>query len=354
MSTTKTALAALFLILITPRAHALCRLNLRVAGNPPTLLWDSIPGTTSYQVQESFDNFVNSRNYFIEDASFRIDRRASAPVKIFYRVTAMLGPNVLSVAPAADGCTEAIDFTLQPDPGFRTLTRKAIVPIAGSTPGAFGGRFKTSLKLVANGPDERGRIVFHPSGATAASSDPSIAYVLSTAGETLAFDDVVAQMGRSGVGSLDIIPDADASSVVPNVEARLYNDTASGTFGTFAAAVLPVDYLQAPTLSVKIPSAPFRMNMGLRTLTDTRAKALVYGLNGRLREFRDLDWPPEYTVLGTVGQIIGMDVQPGEVVVVFFDGAAIPFYTLTENRTNDPELFVLRHTRSADVGSFVE
>ena len=101
--------------------------------------------------------------------SFRIPHRAGGDAHLTYRITALIGLNVLSVSPLADECTDVLKVTLKADPEFRALTRKSVVPIAGSAPGAFGGRFKTSLKLVANGPDERGRIVFHPSGALMAS-----------------------------------------------------------------------------------------------------------------------------------------------------------------------------------------
>jgi hypothetical protein len=334
--------------------HGACTLNVRFEENPPAVAWTPVASATTYQVQESFDNLTNSRNYFVTGTSFRIPHRAGGDVRLSYRITALIGPNVLSVSPLADACSEVFKVTLKADPEFRALVRKSVVPIAGSTAGAFGGRFKTSLRLVSNGPEERGRIVFHPAGAVATASDPSLSYSLGAAGEAIVFDDIVAQMGRTGVGSLDIVPDADASSVLPNVEARLYNDAATGTFGTFTNAVYPIDYLEPPALTFTIPSEPFRINLGLRTLTTARAKALIYGLNGRLRDFRDLEWPADYTILGTVSQILGQSVEPGEVVTILFDGAAIPFYTLTENRTNDPALFVASRTTTADTGSHVE
>jgi len=97
-----------------------------------------------------------------------------------------------------------------------------------------------------------------------------------------------------------------------------------------------------------------RVNAGLRTLTDTKANALIYGVGGRLRDFRNLAWPADYTAFGSIAQLLGVDLQPGESVSIFFDGAVIPFYTRTENRTNDPEFFIPRPASSNDVGSFIE
>ena len=54
------------------------------------------------------------------------------------------------------------------------------------------------------------------------------------------FDDVVAAMGQSGIGSLDIVPlnlfSLGDPGVLP-VETRLFNEAAEGTFGAFEAPV---------------------------------------------------------------------------------------------------------------------
>ncbi|HEX7421236.1 MAG TPA: hypothetical protein VF505_15205 [Thermoanaerobaculia bacterium] len=343
-------------VLFAPVAHAICPLNVRFTDNPPTLVWDNVSGATSYEIQESFDN-ITSRNYQTDSSPFVIQRRSSSDVKVSYIVTAILPSSILSLDATSEACRESAVMTLKSDPVFRALTRKAVIPIAGSGPGANGGHFKTALTLSATGAGERGRVIFHPAGSAARPDDPSIPYVFNEGvGQELKFDDVVAAMGQSGVGSLDIVPDEGASDVIPAVDARLYNDTTAGTFGTSAPALPPFDFLQAPTLTISVPASdsPFRVNAGLRTLTDTRAIALVYGTNGRLRTFRNLAWPADYTILGPIAQVIGVPVDPGESVSIFFEGAAIPFYTRTENRTNDPELFVGSGGKPANVGAYVE
>jgi hypothetical protein len=343
-------------VLFAPAAHAICPLNVRFTDNPPAVVWDNISGATSYEIQESFDN-VTSRNYQADSSPFVIRRRSSSDVKVSYIVTAILSSNVLSLDATSEACRESAVMTLKSDPVFRALTRKAVIPIAGSGQGANGGRFKTSLTLSATGAAERGRVIFHPAGSAARPDDPSIPYVFNEGvGQELKFDDVVAAMGQSGVGSLDIVPDEGASDVLPAIDVRLYNETTVGTFGTAAPALLPFDFLQPPTLTLSIPASDslFRVNVGVRTLTDTRATALVYGTNGHLRTFRNLAWPADYTILGTVAQVIGLAVDPGESVSIFFEGAAIPFYTRTENRTNDPDLFVGSGGKPGNVGAYVE
>ena len=350
-------LVAVLALLIAPAADAICpHLNLRYSENPPALAWDNIDIATGYQVLESFDN-TSARIFTVDSSPFLIRRRSSADVKIAYTVTAIMPLNILALGDSFEACRESTLVTLKADPAFRKLTGKAVVPIAGSGPGANGGRFKTSLKLTATAVGERGRVIFHPAGAVAGPNDPAVRYEFNDfEGQVLAFDDVVGSMGRSGVGSLDIVPAEGSTSIVPSIEARLYNDTSSGTFGTMAPALLPFDFLQAPTLTVAIPSsdAQFRVNVGLRTLTDTRGTALIYGTNGRLRDFRRLAWPADYTILAPMGQIIGTPVDAGETVSIVFDGAAIPFYTRTENRTNDPELFFPGRNKTTNVGFYVE
>lgn len=349
------AVAVLF-VLLAPATYAVCPLNLRFVDNPPTLVWDNVGGVKGYEVQESFDNFATSRNYFPDTPPFVIQRRASSTVQVKYIVTGLLSSNVLSVGPLTEGCTESIQVTLKPDAEFRALTRKAVLPIVGSGAGANGGRFKTSLKLTATDVLQAGTMIFHPAGRVGRSDDPSMRYALDVIGSVKFFDDIVAAIGQSGIGSLDIVPDEGMSDVVPNVEARLFNDTTSGTFGSTTVPVLPYDFLSAPTMELQVPPSDslFRLNAGVRALTDTHATALIYGVDGRLRDFRNLAWPANYVAFGTLPQLIGATVNPGESVTVFFDGAAIPFSTRTENRTNDPDLFIPPHTRTLAVGAFVE
>src|SRR5262245_61925366 len=87
--------------------------------------------------------------------------------------------------------------------------KKGIIPLVGSTAGLNGASFKTSLRIEAIS-DAYGKIVFHPLGQVARDDDPSIPYsfphVVSPITDYIQFDDIVAAMGQSGLGSLDIIP----------------------------------------------------------------------------------------------------------------------------------------------------
>lgn len=333
-----------------------CVLSLRFEEGE--IRWKPVAGAERYQLQESFNDFTTSRNYFTEGQSFRIDRRVTAPTKVHYRVTAEVSAllaNGSALATSLPACTATIDVDLVPDPDLRALTRRIVFPLVGSTPGAFGGRFKTYLKLTGSFPEQKGKIVFHPAGRQASDSDPSIAYVLNALGETREFDDIVAAMGQSGIGSLDIIPDEGSESFVPVAEARLYNDTAGGTFGTQEFPAFPADYLRPASLKLAAPDPRFRMNVGFRTLTDATLLVLVHGADARLRDFRELKFPAGWMQMTGAAELAGSELKAGETMTLTFTGAVVPFHTLTENRTNDPTLVVAEpRTRSLNVGAYVD
>jgi hypothetical protein len=339
-----------------PLYAAACNLNPRLAGDE--IRWDSPPGAAQFSVQELIEGvppvYLQTRLN-----SYPVERRVSASTTVRYIIIAELAPGTQSrpvgsdAVTSLDACMATLDITLDPDPEFRTMTRRAVIPVAGSTPGAFGGRFRTALELRGVG-TMRGRVVFHPAGRVASDDDPSLPY--SFAGNPiLAWDDVVAAMGQSGIGSIDIIPDEGTVDVVPQVVARLYNETPLGTFGTEAAAVLPYAYLDGPALEVPIPDARFRVNIGIRTFSETKVKVVSYGANGRLLGFRDVSFPAGWTMMTTAADLTRETLPPGASVTLLVSGAAVAFYTVTENQTNDPTLVVAPgQPFSRNVGAFVD
>jgi len=349
-------LFASFLLVSASVAEAACDLNVRVVTTPIlALAWDSVPGATSYQIQESLDGLLTSRNYFVAGQErFAITRRATGPIRVTYAVTARIASNVSSIGPRLDACTEAMTTTLPADAELRKLTRKGILPIVGSVTGAFGGQFKTSLRLTATTGQQSGRIVFHSGGSIASDGDPSMRYGFSGVGESVFYEDIVPQLGRTGIGTIDIVPDEDASQVLPEVEARLFNDTPIGTFGAYQSVVFPFDYLSTPSMTVQIPAGAFRVNVGLRTLTAASLRVLIYGTDKRLRAFHEATFPADYMTMGNVEQMLGQNLVAGESFTMIYTGSVIPFYTITENRTNDPAVFVARRAASSDVGNYIE
>ena len=106
---------------------------------------------------------------------------------------------------------------------------RGIIPVSGSTEGAFGSNFRTSLQL-SNRTDRRqiGRLVFHPAGASASDADPSMPYALEPH-QTIGYEDVVAAIGATGLGSIDLVVEEGG---VPVVVTRAFDDKGDqGTTG---------------------------------------------------------------------------------------------------------------------------
>jgi len=326
-------LALLTFLLAPALLAAPCDLNVRAvpADAPTSIEWNKYLGARSYLVTESPDDFVTTKSYEVPATSFTIPHRVSEATKFSYRVEAMFDPEEV-----IDGaCHGALSLTMQPDPEFRKMTRKVIVPIVGSV-----SRFRTWLRITSNAAGQRGRIVFHPAGV-ASDSDPSMRYEFSGIRQSFSWDDIVATLGASGVGSLDIIPDDDSEAAPPSVLARHYTDASTGTFGSFEPAVVPFDFLNASPFTLGATDPRFRLNLGFRTLTATTVSALIFDATGHVRALKTVGYPADYFTLFPASQFVGT-IAPGETFTLSFAGSVIPFYTLTENGTNDPAVVIPR------------
>lgn len=349
----KPALLSLLVLFLVSPLYAICDLHLRTENN--RVVWDAIAGAERYWVQESFDSVRTSQNYTTQETSVPIAHRASVATSMRYTITAEIMTGVRSMdVNSSDACRSSIEVTVPADAAFRALTRRAVLPIVGSTPGAFGGQFRTSL-IMHGTKEQKGRLVFHPAGKVASDGDPSMAYAFTATSTPLVFDDVVQAMGQSGLGSIDVIPDEDASQDVPDMEVRLYNDTSIGTFGTSVPAAFPYEYLSPWPMNIIVPDARFRLNIGLRTLTNTTIKVLVFSSERRLRDLKDLAFPAGWTQMSAASEFVRTPLAPGETVTLLFTGTAIPFYTITENRTNDPTLVLgPTHGTSTNVNDYID
>lgn len=345
------SLALVLTILALPAAAAeFCDLDLRHENGE--VRWKAIPGAERYTVLETYGGLRPPFYYSTNRNFVPVDHRASEAMEVRYIVTAVVEPGVRIMSSWSDACTGQIDVEIPANAEFRKFTRRAIFPVVGSTPGAFGGQFKTSIELRGSG--ERGRIVFHPAGRAAADDDPSMPYAFVDT-RVIAIDDVVAAMGQSGIGSLEIIPDTGSIDRIPEVRVRLYNETSLGTFGTFASPALPYDYLNPQSMQVRLPDARFRVNIGIRALEATTVEAIIRRADGRLDGLRTLRFPAGWMEMRSASDFIGATLNPGDQVTLSFNGAAVPFYTITENQTNDPTLVVPgAEGTSRDVGSYVD
>ena len=315
------------------------------SGQAYDLFWDPVVGATNYEVQVSSDGFQHVTtllNLGPGTSGVTINQLTSTIRTFSYRIIASNPPSPLNEFTVP--CTGTANLTLfgvvSP---FAQRVNRIVIPVVGSTRGQNNASFKTSLRL---GPAQSlsvGKIIFHPAGLAGSDNDPSIPYRIER-GQTMQFDDVVAAMGQSGIGSLDVVPlnlfSLGDPGVLP-VETRLFNEAAEGTFGAFEAPVLPADAFKPIDWNVYIPSSRFRVNIGIRTLTDAHVDYFHIAADGAITE-KIVDYPANYVFLDAADHFFGKPMNSGDTIVIKISGdnvIAIPFHTFTDNSTNDPAVF---------------
>ncbi len=224
----------------------------------------------------------------------------------------------------------------------------AIIPVAISGPGLMGARFRIAVQLYnPTGATIVGRFVFHPQGVSGSSSDPSLAFAID-AGETQNFGDLLASMGQTGIGSIDIAVSSGTAPPVASV--RVYNDAgAAGTTGLTEDSVKPTEALGAGTRGVLVGpfnTAAYRFNVGVRTLsTGAAINVTVRGSDGTILRTLSRTYPANYfeqtdvaTFLGAfplaANQSVTIDVVSGN---LFLYGAT------ADNTTNDPAVLFAKN-----------
>jgi hypothetical protein len=234
--------------------------------------------------------------------------------------------------------------------GTATESLSRIVPVVVSTGGLFGSFFRTGVQVLNPGPGSStisGRFVFHPSGVSGSeSSDPSLLFSVA-AGQTISYTDILATMGQSGVGSMDLI--LPAGSQVPVITVRVYNDAgAAGTSGFTEDLVEPGGSFLGETLFAGVTgyligpadAAHFRYNIGVRSLfsgvflTVTERDASGATVRAATQSF-----PPTYLVQVDAAAFLGGPLGNNHSLQISVsDGSAIIYGATADNTTNDPSI----------------
>jgi streptogramin lyase len=221
-----------------------------------------------------------------------------------------------------------------------------ILPVVGSTPGAAGTVFKTSVQLHNSTTSViSGRIVFHPSGFSGSTSDPALSYTLSP-GQTQSMADLLPAMGRSGLGSADI---EATSGSIPAATVRVFNDAgAAGTTG-FTEEPLRVENALRPgqlgVLLLPTDLTNFRFNLGVRTLEAGAASMLTLrDASGTILTTVSRALPATYHEQQSASAFLGVSTLPagGSIEITVGSGAAILYGATVDNRTGDPSLQIAR------------
>ncbi len=120
---------------------------------------------------------------------------------------------------------------VSPWPGIAQPTEglAGYLPVAGSLAGDFGSHFETSVQLVnPNFNGMAGRLVFHPAGRAEQPTDRSLPFHV-PAGGSVRYEDVVATMGLTGLGTMDLY--WDLKDLKPVVVATIFNEIGSDQLG---------------------------------------------------------------------------------------------------------------------------
>lgn len=214
----------------------------------------------------------------------------------------------------------------------------AVVPVVGSTRGQSNANFKTELQLTnPSGAAMGGFLFLRPHGLARRYDLPPHA--------TLSFDDVVADLGGTGLGSLDILADR---GIVPTIVARAYDDQPSGTTGVTVPAVPAAAILIRNDAGALIVPARlgdrYRFNIGVRTVgAGATLHVIVWSATGTQRHARTLELPDHHFEQQPGNAFAGIALDSNDSIEVrLAAGSAIVYATTVDNVTNDSAMQVLR------------
>lgn len=217
--------------------------------------------------------------------------------------------------------------------------------VVGSTPGALGSFFKTSVQLHNPGSAPvSGLLIYHAQGTSGTDADPSLTYSLKP-GETISYDDLLPAMNRSGLGSIDLI---STSGPPPLTVARIYNDAGErGTTGMTEDQVTTVNVVGKGDEGILLtPPDPVkaRFNIGIRTLGEGAAITMtIRTAFGNIVKTVTKNFDPDFFTQMAAATLLETELRGNESVTLRFDaGGAIVYGATTDNITQDPTLKVVR------------
>ena len=329
-------------VLVAPYDPAAFRFNVGVralsAGATMNVVVRDANGTVLRTVPQQFgaDSFVQTSASSIAGGDLRANESL--------RFEIVSGAAIVYGA-TTDNITQDPSYQVaRLSPQFGTDTM--VVAVAGSVAGNFNSFFRTAMQIHnPHATPIRVRAVYHSQGRAGDPSDPTQTFTLAS-GETRFFSDIVATLGASGVGSIDLAP-LDAAQ--PIVITRIYNDAgAKGTTGMTLDAYTAGDALGAgETAMLLAPSSPadFRYNIGVRTIGGAATiEFRLRAADGSVRKTVEVAYPGDYfSQVGARDLFGGTDLGANDsITVTVRSGAALVYGAATDNRTQDPNVQVAR------------
>lgn len=300
------------------------------------LYWDKNPDCSSYIAGDGLVTATASPGTFFLDT-----RTITAPANA---TSAFIQVGVDKM-PAGGSMSVTVDNISFVPAGAPAETLAGYLPVAVSTPGAFGSFFKTSVQVLNPNLSTAisGHLVFHPAGVSGSASDPSIGFSLGP-GQTFAWNDIVAAIGQSGAGSIDVYSSEGAAP--PVMITRIFNDGgAAGTSGFNEPLIRPTDVTGGLGVSVTgfligpADTANFRLNIGIRTLdAPVSVTAIVKDGTGATLTTVTKSYPANYFEQRTSADFLGGFVlgNNNSIQITFSGGGLIVYGAVADDITNDP------------------
>jgi hypothetical protein len=261
---------------------------------------------------------------------------------ILYETSADFNGGVLS----ASNTIARTGFRLNAAAHTSAFRPVGVIPAAGSTPGAFGSFFRTEMTLTNPSPFGMGvALVYHPAGRSAEPGDPR-RNVLLVGNETRTFTDIVATMGQTGVGSMDVL----TTGFTPVITTRVYNDAGpAGTSGFTEEVVTSYEAIKSGAyadFTIAADLTNYRVNVGIRTLGEsTTFLVTVYDATGApVGNTTERTVPANYFEQIPLSAFLAGVTPPagGLARIQLTSGGSAVFYAATiDNRTNDVSLKML-------------
>lgn len=379
------AVLVLALLFVTPALHAQCTLQLsdegvvRIqSGEERELTWNTVPGASSYYVQvvteglnePSGPDFTFGGPYTESQifegrqmTKFPVRHTVTHKIRFRYIVTALNRENSSWVP-----CSDDVLYVVERDDELKAISAARYVPMAGKAPGANGANFSTALVLTGGGrgttdndPERpklyQGRIWFRPLGQAASDTDPSIPYAIDGE-ETVVFDDIMAALGATGTGTLEIAPNGGYPT--PLVDAVVENRGTDGRrFGTRVPALWGRGLVRAHNhkgIAFALRSASdARIAVGMRSLGGSGFAIFRHQrADGTVVQYTNIDAPGDTTMLYSLPDLFDGPFEKGDRItvsyvsrdlrgaggVVFREAAkgVILFLTETGNDFNNPNI----------------
>lgn len=267
---------------------------------------------------------------------------AGRPDDVVYATSADFAGGTLS----ATSTTARAGFRLNAAAHTSAFRQVGVIPAAASAAGGFGSFFRTEVTITNPSPFGIGvALVFHPAGRSAEPGDPQKNTLL-VGNESRTYTDIVATLGQTGLGSIDVL----TSGFTPIITARVYNDAGSaGTSGFTEEVVTPYDAIKSGAyadFSIPADLTNYRVNVGVRTLGEpTTFKVTIYDATGTLvGTTAERTLPANYFEQVPLATFVAGITPPagGLARIEIASGGPAAFYTSTnDNRTNDGSLKML-------------